>query len=26
LEFLAQLDAGFAIFPEQAVPPSPTPA
>jgi hypothetical protein len=26
LEFLAQLDAGFAILPEQAVPPLPTPA
>ena len=26
LEFLVQLDAGFAIFPEKAVPPSPTPA
>ena len=26
LEFLAQLDARFAIFPEQAAPPSPTPA
>ena len=26
LEFLAQLDAGFAIFPEKAVPPSPIPA
>jgi hypothetical protein len=26
LEFLAQLDAGFAILPEEAVPPSPIPA
>ena len=26
LEFLAQLDAGFAIFPEKAAPPPPTPA
>lgn len=26
LEFLAQLDAGFVIFPEQTAPPSPTPA